>query len=223
MISSPKHPENHLIYSVETNLGYAFFCNDISNEQHDELEMVEEKWCNIHFDGAVNKEGARVGICITGPKFEYRSFSYKFYFDCMNNVVEYEAIILGLKMIKELKIKKVSIYGDSELVVNQVKGIYQAKHLRMRAYRNVVLDLLQDIPEYQFMIVPREQNVIENAIAVSASLFKILIYPNKKYEIQVKHKTGVPDNLKYWQVFEDGQQLKSFITTTGEFENCFID
>ena len=49
------------------------------------------------------------------------------------------------------------IYGDSELVINQVKEVYQAKHPRMRAYRNVVLELLQDIPEYQFVVVPREK------------------------------------------------------------------
>ena len=132
-----------------------------------ELEILEEKWCNMHFDGAVNKEGAGVGISIIGPKSDYRSFSYKLYFDCTNNVAEYEALILGLKMTKELKIKKVSIYGYLKLVINEDKGICQAKHPRMRAYINVVLDLLQDIPEYQFVTVPREQNAIENALAVS--------------------------------------------------------
>ena len=101
-------------------------------------------------------------------------------------------------MIKNLEIMKVSICGDSELVINQVKGVYQAKHPRMRAYRNEVLDLLQDIPEYQFVIVPKEQNVIANALAVSTSLFKIPIYPNKNYEIQVKNRPIVLDNLKYW-------------------------
>ena len=207
---------------MEIDLGFAIFCNDISNEQHDyekiltkekegkqvfsdELEMVEEKWCNMHFDGAVSKKGVGVGICIIGPEFEYRSFSYKLYFDCMDNVAKYEALILGLKMIKELKIKKVSIYGDSKLVINLIKGIYQAKHPRMRNYRNVVLDLLQEIPEYQFVIVPRKQNVIANALIVLASLFKIPIYLNKKYEIQVKQKPAIPDNLKCWQVFEDDQ------------------
>ena len=151
--------QNHLIYSVETNLGSAIFCNDVSNEQHDyekilkqekegkqvlpgELEIVEEKWCNMHFDGTISKEGAGAGISITGLEFEHKSFSYKLYFDCTNNVVEYKALILGIKMIKKLKINKVSIYGDSELVINQVKGICQAKHPRMRAYRNVVLELL---------------------------------------------------------------------------------
>lgn len=117
MISSPEHPENHYIYSVETNLGSGMFCNDISNEQHDyeniikkekegkhvfldKLEMVEEKWCNMNFDGVVSKEGTWASICITGLEFEYRSFSYKLYFDCTNNVAKYEALILGLKMIK---------------------------------------------------------------------------------------------------------------------------
>ena len=93
----------------------------------------------------------------------------------------------------------------------------------MRAYRNVVLDLLQDIPEYQFVTIPTEHNIIEDALEVSSSLFKIPIYPNKKYEIQVKHSLAVPNNLKYWQVFEDDQHVNRFLTTSGEFENCFID
>ena len=75
----------------------------------------------------------------------------------------------------------------------------------MRAYINVVLDLLQDIPEYQFVTIPREHNVLEDALEFSASLFKILIYPNKKYEIQVKHRPALPNNLKYWYVFEHDQ------------------
>ena len=93
----------------------------------------------------------------------------------------------------------------------------------MRAYRNVVLELLQDVLEYQLVVVPREQNAIADALAVSTSLFKIPIHPNKKHEIEVKHRLAVPDNLKYWQVFEDDKQVERFLTTSGEFENCFID
>lgn len=107
------------------------------------MELAEEKWCNMHFDGVVSKEGVGVGISITSPEFEYIS---SLYFECTNNVAEYQALILGIKMIKQLEIKNVIIYGDLELVINHVKGVYQAKHPRMRAYRNTVLDLLQDIP-----------------------------------------------------------------------------
>ena len=116
-------------------------------------------------------------------------------------------------MIKKLEIRKVIIYGDSELVINQVKGVYQAKHPRMRAYRNIVLDLLQDIPKYQFVVVPREQNAIADELVVSANLFKIPIHPNKKYEIELKHRPVVPNNLKYCQVFEDDKKVERFLTT----------
>lgn len=215
MISSLEYPENHPIYSVETDLGSAIFCNDVVDEHFhceivekkekepkhvssNEMELTEEKWCNMHFDGAVSKEGEGAGVSVAGPGFEYKSFSFKLYFECTNNVAEYEVLNLGINMIKKLEIKNVINYGDSKLVINQVKGVYQAKHPRMGAYRNIVLDLLQDIPEYQFVVVPREHNAIEDALAVSASLFKIHIHPNKKYEIEVKHRPAVPDNLKYW-------------------------
>lgn len=50
---------------------------------------------------------------------------------------------VGLKILKKLGEKKIYVYGNSELVIKQVKGEYQANHPRMRAYRNVVLDILK--------------------------------------------------------------------------------
>ena len=54
--------------------------------------------------------------------------SYKLAFDCSNNEAEYEALITGLKLLKNLGAKRISIYGDLELLIKQVKGEYQAKH-----------------------------------------------------------------------------------------------
>ena len=97
----------------------------------------------MHFDGVVSKEGASVGVDIMDPYYiKKKLFSYKFYFECTNNVVEYEALILGLKILKELQAKRVHIYGDSELAIKQVIGTFQAKNPRMRAYRNMVLYFL---------------------------------------------------------------------------------
>jgi hypothetical protein len=130
---------------------------------------------------------------------------------------------LGLKVLKGLKAKKIYIYGDSELIINQVKGSYQAKHPRLRSYRNLVLDLLENFKEYHFSVIPRKKNVIVDALAVSASVFKIPIYPNKKYEIEVKHKPAIPDNVNHWQVFDDDKQISRFMEMSEEFENVSID
>ena len=62
--------------------------------------------------------------------------------------MEYEALITGLKTLKRLGARKISVYGDSKLVIKKVKGEYQAHHPRMKQYRNVVLDILRMFPEY---------------------------------------------------------------------------
>ena len=93
---------------------------------------------------------------IRPPSGEPKMLSYKLYFDCTNNVAEYEALVFGLRALIDLQAKKIDIYGDFELVVKQVQGSYQAKHLRLRSYRNLVLDLLEGFREHQFTVILRK-------------------------------------------------------------------
>jgi len=93
---------------------------------------------SMDFDGVVGKEGVGIGIWIRSPTFisnkvpsNVRICSYKLAFDCSNNEAEYEALITRLKILKKLNAKRISVYGDFELVIKQVKGEYQAKNPRM--------------------------------------------------------------------------------------------
>ena len=118
-----------------------------NKEMNKDLEISidkKEQWFAMYFDGACSKEGVGAGITISAPyHIEQSNFSYKFYFTCTNNIAEYEALILGLQILKKMQVQKVYIYGDCELVLRQVIGTYQAKHLRKRDYRNMVLDMLE--------------------------------------------------------------------------------
>jgi len=107
----------------------------------------------MDFDGALGKDDVDIGIWIRSPAFQpykvqsnVRICSYKLAFDFYNNEVEYEALIIGLKILKKLGVKRISVYGDLELVIKQVKGEYQENHSRKRAYRNVVLRYFEDVP-----------------------------------------------------------------------------
>jgi hypothetical protein len=55
------------------------------------------------------------------------------------------------------------------------------------------------------------QNQIAYALDTSTSVFKITIFPNNKYEIEVKHRSIVLDNIKYWKVFDDDKQVERFL------------
>ena len=109
---SPIDKEDHVIISkIKQNIG------EIKNEVDVDMD-VKGKWWTIHFDGSMSREGVDVGVDIIAPYCIQRNlFSYKFYFECTNNVAEYEALILGIKIMKELQAKRVHIYGDLELVI----------------------------------------------------------------------------------------------------------
>jgi len=184
----------------------------------------------MDFDGALGKDRAGISNWIQRPHHQQgevpqnvRLCSYKLTFDYTNNEAEYEALITGLKILKNLGARKFFVYGDSELVIKQVKDEYQAHHPQMRQYRNVVLDILRMFLEYTLSVVPRSQNLMVDSLATTASNFKIPIFSNRKFEIHVTHRPSVPDNLRYRQVFRDDKQVNNFLQSEGEFENCSMD
>ena len=93
----------------------------------------------------------------------------------------------------------------------------------MKAYRNMLLDSLEGFIEYQLSIIPRNQNHIVDALAIATSVFEIHIYPNMRYQIEVKYRPSIPNNVKYWQVFEDDSHINRFLILTDEFESLAID
>jgi len=72
----------------------------------------------LEFDGSVNKLGAGAGVWIHNTQNDHaESHAYRLNFRCTNNMAEYEALLLGLKLIRDLGATKVSILGDSDLII----------------------------------------------------------------------------------------------------------
>ncbi|KAL0416876.1 UNVERIFIED_CONTAM: hypothetical protein Slati_3519500 [Sesamum latifolium] len=72
-------------------------------------------------------QGSGAGIVITTPQGEDLEFAIKFGFKASNNEAEYEALVIGLRMAHETGAKHLLAYSDSQLVVKQVEGTYEAK------------------------------------------------------------------------------------------------
>ena len=122
--------------------------------------------------------------------------SYRLNFHCTNNIVEYEALLLGLHLLKKLGAKRITVHGDSELIIRKVNGEYTAKHPRLRAYRDDAMDLLKTFAEFQLAFVPRNQKILSNGLAFADSTY-LRPYERKKYTIEVKYRPVVLDNEKY--------------------------
>ena len=120
----------------------------------------------MNFDGSCNKTSAGVGVWIQNTN---QGYSYKLDFRCTNNIAEYEALLLGLQLLKQLEVQKISILGDSELIIKQIKGEYSTKNPRLREYRNAALDLLKTFEKYELIFIPRAKNHLANELAFNAS------------------------------------------------------
>jgi hypothetical protein len=131
---------------------------------------------------------------------------------------------LGLRVAKDIKIEELSVFGDVELIVHQVKNMYQVKHPKMRAYRNEVWDLVDSLfLDFNISFVPREENTMADSLAISASNFRIPLPPKLKYDVEVRYRPSIPNNVKHWKVFEDDFEIKRFLETMDELSSLQIE
>jgi len=120
-------------------------------------------------------------------------------------------------------IEEISVFGDTELIVHQIRNIYQAKHPKIISYRNEVWDLI-DIFFLSFNIsfVLREENFMVDSLVISASNFRVPLPPKLRYDVEVKYRPSIPDNVKHWKVFEDDLEIKRFLDSVDEFSALHI-
>ena len=71
----------------------------------------------MHFDGSKMRFGLGAGIVLTSPKNDKLSYILQIHFTSSNNVAEYEALVHGIRLAKEIGIRRIFCYGDSDLVV----------------------------------------------------------------------------------------------------------
>ena len=88
-------------------------------------------------------------------------------------MVEYEACIMGLKATIDFRIKFLSVFGDSVLVISQIKGEWDTKHPNIIPYREHVLTLIPHFEEITFEHFPREENQLADALNTMSSIFKV--------------------------------------------------
>jgi ribonuclease HI len=76
---------------------------------------TDEGMWKIYFDGASSWEGDGVGILLISPAYELFSFSFTLQFETysMNNVCEYEVLVIGLEVAKKMKISNLIVYGGA--------------------------------------------------------------------------------------------------------------
>jgi ribonuclease HI len=120
-------------------------------------------WC----DGAArgNPGPAGAGSQITTPDGDVVAEIAQGLGETTNNVAEYTAAILGLERAGELGATDVLLRSDSQLLVNQLNGVYRVKTAHLRPLHGRVRELAAGFDTIRFEHVPRERNTEADRLA----------------------------------------------------------
>ncbi|XP_060972398.1 uncharacterized protein LOC133038310 [Cannabis sativa] len=147
----------------------AYFTPNSQVQAEKELCHLTEGQANgtweLHVDGSSNVRGSGLGLVLASPQGEKIEQAIRCGFKATNNEAEYEAMIAGLGLAKEMGAKRINVFSDSQLVVNQVQGSYQVRDSKMTAYLEKTKELQSTSDEFTISQVPRENNSHADALA----------------------------------------------------------
>ena len=160
----------------------------------------------LFFDGAVNHQGKGVGAVLVSESGQHYPMAAKLRFNCTNNMAEYEACILGLKMAVDMNVYELLVIGDSDLLIHQVQGEWAVKNPKIVPYVQYVQNLCKRFRKIEFRHTPRIQNELADALATIASMIKhpdsVYIDPLdidlKEHPVHCSHVESEPDGLPWY-------------------------
>jgi acyl dehydratase/ribonuclease HI len=113
-----------------------------------------------NIDGAArgNPGPAAYGVVVRKPDGTTHESLGKYIGRTTNNVAEYYALIAALDYAAASGIRRLRVYSDSQLIVNQIKGLYKVKHPDLRPLHERAKKQAASLESFTIQYVPREQN-----------------------------------------------------------------
>src|SRR5664279_2272576 len=134
-------------------------------EAMEKTPLPESEYWIMHFDGSKMKEGSGAGVVPRSPKRDTMSYVLQIHFNATNNVAEYEALLHGLHIAKDIGVSRILCYGDSALVQHQLNQTWDAKSPIMAEYRRTVDEFTICFQGFEVKHINRHDNWAADALA----------------------------------------------------------
>ncbi|XP_057548270.1 uncharacterized protein LOC130826724 [Amaranthus tricolor] len=127
-----------------------------------------QEW-KLYVDGSSTQSASGAGLLIVSSAGVRMERAVRFEFAASKNEAEYEALLMGLRICYETGAKKLSAFSDSQLIVGQVNGEFEAKDDSMKMYLQQVKEFVQKFDKFTLEHIPRSQNAQADSLAKLAS------------------------------------------------------
>ncbi|KAK8942837.1 hypothetical protein KSP39_PZI008806 [Platanthera zijinensis] len=127
------------------------------------VEVAEEEltrpvpW-KVMVDGASGRHSLGAGVILESPQGVRIEQTVVVHFPITNNQAEYEAVIAGLRLARELGVHDVEVLTDSLVVASQINGEFEARDPTLQRYLAKVKGVVGTFQTFSIRHVPREDN-----------------------------------------------------------------
>ncbi|XP_058202937.1 uncharacterized protein LOC131317399 [Rhododendron vialii] len=157
------------------------------------MQVEAQKAWEMYFDGATrspngqkqddlknNKSG--IGVVFVKPNNAIIPHSFALTEGCSNNEAEYEAVIAGLELALHVPIEELLVYGDSELVIKQLRGEYIVKKASLAPHHERAKPVAFTIQERRITVTVGERRVLQLLTEISEVLLVFAATTNESDE-----------------------------------------
>jgi ribonuclease HI len=129
------------------------------------VDFVQLKLWGLYFDGSVYSKGKGAECVIISSSGVYIDLSIRLEFAYTNNQVKFESLLLGLGYLRVLGARDVDVFGDSNLIVQQIREDSQCLDGVLNSYWDKCLDIIKLFNTFSIKHIPREENSWANRLA----------------------------------------------------------
>jgi ribonuclease HI len=134
-----------------------YFITEWTNSGLWGIDELPDHWV-MYFDGSYTLKGAGVGVVPIPPEGDVLMYAIRLEFSTTNNIAEYERLVNGLRLAKDLGIRRLLIRGDSQLVAKQVQKEYDCNSDMMAEYLAEVRRMEKFFDGFEVRYVPYLDN-----------------------------------------------------------------
>jgi ribonuclease HI len=146
----------------------ADFIADWMPGAQEEVTKDAEVW-TVFCDGSWGTFGVGAATVLVALSKVRTCYAARLDFSCINNIAEYEALLLGLRKLKAMGIRRAILKTDSQVISGHVDKSNKARDSKLEKYLDTVRRLEASFEGFSVKNIPRGENEHADLLAKSAS------------------------------------------------------
>jgi ribonuclease HI len=147
----------------------ADFIADWTPGAHEEGTSKDTEAWTVFCDGSWGTFGVGAAAVLVAPSKVKTCYTVKLNFSCTNNIVEYEALLLGLQKLRAMGKRRAILKTDSQVIAGHVDKSSKAQDPKLEKYLDAVQRLEASFEGFSVKNIPRGENEHADLLAKSAA------------------------------------------------------